>query len=223
MTTLTYKQLNPKNETTPDACVIWLHGLGATADDFIPLVPQLSLPKDLAIRFIFPQAPQIPVTLNMGVMMPAWFDLLGLGLDSKQDELGIRSAEDLLAQLISEQIEQGIPSKKIVIAGFSQGGALALHSALRYPKKLAGVMALSSYLPLADFLEEEKSAANYGMSVFVAHGENDAVLPLVAAEMTCRYLRDLDYQVEDHIYSMAHEVCMDEVNDISVWLTKVLA
>lgn len=220
--TLTYKKLNPKGDARAEACIIWLHGLGATADDFIPLVPELNLPDDLAIRFVFPQAPQMPVTLNMGTTMPAWYDLFGLGLDSKQDEAGIRSAEVLLAQLIAEQVEDGIPSDKIVVIGFSQGGALALHTALRYQQKLAGAMVLSSYLPIADFLEEEKATENYGLPVFVAHGVKDAVLPLEAAEITCKYLRDLDYQVDDHVYPMGHEVCLAEINDISVWLSRVL-
>lgn len=220
--TLNYKKLNPKNTKTPDACVIWLHGLGASADDFLDVVPQLTLPHDIAVRYIFPQAPSMPVTINMGISMPAWYDLYGLGLDSKQDEPGIRSAEELLAPLIEEQVEDGIPSEKIILAGFSQGGALALHTALRFPKKLAGVMALSSYLPIADFLEEEKSSANYGLPIFVAHGEQDAVLPVVAAEMTIKYLRELDYPVVEKFYPMAHELCLEEINDISEWLTDVL-
>lgn len=220
--TLHYQKLEPKSATKPEACVIWLHGLGATADDFIPLIPELKLPDNHAVRFVFPQAPTQAVTLNNGIEMPSWFDILGLGLKSEQDESGIRAAEELLTPLIEAQIDEGIASDKIVLVGFSQGGALALHTGLRFQKKLAGVMALSSYLPIADFLEDEKSAVNYGMPVFVAHGKKDAVLPLEAAEITCRHLRDLDYTVEEHIYPMGHEVCAAEVADLSAWLLNVL-
>lgn len=222
MTTLIYKKLEPKSSEKPTACIIWLHGLGATADDFIPLIPQLNMPEDLSIRYIFPQAPTQPVTLNNGMRMPSWFDILGLGLKSEQDESGIRAAEELLTPLIEEQINDGIASERIILVGFSQGGALALHTGLRFQQKLAGIMALSSYLPIADFLEEEKSAINYGLPIFVAHGTKDAVLPVEAAEITCRYLRDLDYPVEEKIYPIGHELCFEEVKDISHWFTQVL-
>lgn len=221
-TTLSYQQLEPKSASIPDACVIWLHGLGATADDFIPLIPQLGLPENHAIRFVFPQAPIQPVSINNGSKMPSWFDILGLGLKSEQDEAGIRAAEILLISLIDAQIAAGIASDKIVLVGFSQGGALALHTGLRFQKRLAGIMALSTYLPIADFLEEEKSAINYGLPIFVAHGTKDAVLPIEAAEITCQYLRDVDYAVEERIYPMGHEVCAAEVRDLSAWLVNVL-
>lgn len=220
--TLSYQKLEPKSASKPEACVIWLHGLGATADDFISLIPQLNLPENHAIRFVFPQAPTQPVTINNGEAMPSWFDILGLGLKSEQDESGIRDAEALLTSLIDAQIDDGIASDKIVLIGYSQGGALALHTGLRFQQKLAGIVALSSYLPIADFLEDENSAINYGLPVFVAHGKKDAVLPIEAAEITCRYLRDLDYVVEERVYPMGHEVCLAEINDLSVWLMNVL-
>lgn len=223
MNTLEYQQLNPKEcQQEPDACIIWLHGLGATANDLMPIVPQLTLPDQFDIRFIFPQAPMQPVTINMGTKMPAWYDISGFGIDSQQDEAGIRATETALVELIDTQIAEGIASEKIVLVGFSQGGAMALHTALRYPKKLAGVIALSSYLPIADLLEEEKTPANYGLPIFIAHGDNDAVLPLQAAHITCQYLKDLDYQVSENYYSMGHEICPSEINDISTWLNKVL-
>lgn len=201
------------------ASVIWLHGLGASADDFLPIVPRLKLPQ---IRFIFPQAPVQPVTLNQGYAMPAWYDIYGLDLNSKQDEAGIRKTEQEISALIQREIEQGIPANKIVLMGFSQGGAVALHTALRFTERLGGVMALSSYLPLADFLMEEKHPTNQDLPIFVAHGTQDQVLPLLASELTCEYLEAQNYAVDYHVYDMAHEVCLPEIRDIAAWLQKVL-
>jgi phospholipase/carboxylesterase len=213
-------EIEPK--TTAKASVIWLHGLGARADDFISIIPRLKIPEKMAIRFVFPQAPVQPVTLNQGYEMPAWYDLYGLSLDSKQDERGIRKAESSIANLIAREIERGITADKIVLIGFSQGGAMVLHTALRFPQKLAGVMALSSYLPLADFLTEEKSNANQQMPIFIAHGKSDRVLPIVAGELTREYLVAQEYRVDYHVYDMAHEVCLQEITDISNWLQQVL-
>ena len=212
--------INPKGDVK--ACVIWLHGLGATSDDFVPIVPQLDIADELGIRFVFPQAPTQAVTINLGYEMPAWYDVLGLDKESRQDEAGVRSAESQIGTLIEKQIESGIPSNKIILAGFSQGGALALHTGLRYQKPLAGIMALSSYLPLADVVADEKSDENKATPVLVIHGTEDAVLPLVAGEMTLEYLQALNYDVIYKTYLMAHEVCADEIVDIADWLKQCL-
>ena len=218
---LDYLEINPNN--TAQATVIWLHGLGAGADDFLSIVPQLQLPEALAVRFVFPQAPSLPVTINNGYEMPAWYDIYGFDRNSKQDEQGIRRSEEQLVQLINTEINNGISSDKIVLAGFSQGGAIALHTALRYTQKLAGVMVLSSYLPIADFIAAEKSVGNAALPIFIAHGSDDTVLPIVAAELTREYLQAHDYPIDWHIYPMAHQVCYEEIQDISAWLQKVLA
>jgi phospholipase/carboxylesterase len=216
MQKLDYKIIEPKE--TANACIIWLHGLGASADDFVPLVPQLQLPLGAEIRFIFPQAPVQPVTLNGGYEMPSWYDIYGLDRDSKQDEPGIRNSEQMLMGLINEQIDLGVPSERIVLAGFSQGGAVVLHTALRFAQKLGGVMVLSSYLPIADFLAEEKNPANSQLPIFIAHGEKDTVVPLLSAELTLQYLQAENYEVDMHLYPMGHEVCLAEISDISQWL-----
>lgn len=218
---LDYLEINPNN--TAKASVIWLHGLGASADDFMSIVPQLKLPEELTVRFIFPQAPILPVTVNNGYEMPAWYDVYGFDRTSKQDELGIRRSESQLAQLIEAELTRGVASKNIVLAGFSQGGAIALHTALRYQQPLAGVMVLSSYLPIAEFIAEEKSDANAQLPIFIAHGDDDHILPLVAAELTREYLQAHNYSIDWHIYPMAHTVCYEEIRDISAWLQKVLS
>jgi len=218
---LDYLEINPNSAAK--ASVIWLHGLGASADDFMSIVPQLKLPEELAVRFIFPQAPTLPVTINNGYEMPAWYDVYGFDRTSKQDELGIRRSESQLAQLIAAEINRGIPSQHIVLAGFSQGGAIALHTALRYQQPLAGVMVLSSYLPIAEFIAEEKSEANAKLPIFIAHGDKDPILPLIAAELTREYLAAHHYPIEWNIYSMTHQVCYEEIKDIRAWLQKILA
>jgi len=218
---LTYLEVNPA--VLPRACIIWLHGLGANADDFMPLVPQLQLPDDLGIRFVFPQAPDRAVTLNMGYEMPAWYDITELTLGSEQDEVGIRRAQQQLDRLIDNEIKHGIASNNIVLAGFSQGGALALHTALRFPRPLAGVIALSSYLPLADFVAAEQNKVNQDLPIFMAHGFDDMILPLAAAEISSEYLTRLNYSVVFKTYAMAHEVCFAEITDISTWIQRVLS
>ena len=213
-------EIEPKS--TAMASVIWLHGLGATADDFVPIIRRLKIPESVGVRFVFPQAPTLPVTLNQGYIMPAWYDIYSLELHSKQDEQGIRKAEVNIAQLISREVERGIATDKIILMGFSQGGAMALHTALRFPQRLAGVMALSSYLPIAEFLVNEKNSANQELPVFIAHGTRDKVLPIIASELTREYLTAQNYPVDYHVYEMAHEVCMEEIVDISAWLQRVL-
>lgn len=204
------------------ACVIWLHGLGADGHDFEPIVPELNLPSGHGIRFVFPHAPYMPVTINQGYVMRAWYDILSMEIAAEQDEAGIRQSAQLLERLIGEQIEQGIAADRIVLAGFSQGGAIVLHTGLRYEKRLAGIMALSTYLPLAERFEAERSQANLDTTIFMGHGSDDPVVPHALGVQSRRILKDLDYAVEWHEYRMGHSVCMEEIIDISRWLQKVI-
>ncbi len=207
--------------SAPTAAVIWLHGLGADGHDFEPLVPELRLPATLQVRFVFPHAPIRPVTLNQGMRMRAWYDILQLGGGS-EDEAGIRSSEGLLKSLISREIKSGIRPGKIVLAGFSQGGAIALQTALRYPEPLAGALALSTYLPISQTLDKEKSPANRNIPIFMAHGLYDDIIPLRRAEQSAKVLADSGYNVEWHTYPMPHSVCPEEIADIAGFLVKIL-
>ena len=197
--------------------VIWLHGLGASSDDFEPIIPLLKLPRN-SIRFVFPQAPVQAVTINTGHEMPAWFDILGLKHGSLEDETGIKRAEKNLRVLIEKEMAAGIDSKNIILAGFSQGGAVALYTGLRYEKPLGGILALSTYLPLAGNVAKEKNEANHTIPIFMAHGNQDDVIELSIAEDMKKLLTNLNYNIDWHIYNMAHEVCMEEIDDISEWL-----
>jgi phospholipase/carboxylesterase len=198
----------------PAAAVIWLHGLGADGHDFEPVVPELELEQ--AVRFIFPHAPVRPVTINQGMRMRAWYDIFQFG-GGPEDEAGIRASQKLLEELIAA--EKG---KKIVLAGFSQGGAIVLQTALRYPERLAGVVALSTYLPLALSLEKEAAAANKDVPIFMAHGQFDDLIPIRRAEASREALARLGYQVEWHSYPMPHSVCAEEIGDISRFLARLL-
>ena len=206
----------------PQAAVIWLHGLGADGHDFEPIVPELRLPDTLPVRFVFPHAPIRPVTLNQGMRMRAWYDIYRLG-GGPEDEAGIRASEGFLKELVKSEQKRGVPAEKIVIAGFSQGGAIALQTALRYPERLAGVLALSTYLPLASLLEKEGSEKNRDVPIFMAHGTYDDVIPLPRADDSRRLLEKLGYQVEWHSYPMPHSVCPPEIDDISAFLLRTLA
>jgi phospholipase/carboxylesterase len=201
---------------SPDLAVVWLHGLGADGHDFEPIVPELGL--RFPVRFVFPHAPVRPVTINGGSSMRAWYDILGFDRQAKEDEAGIRASAAAVTALIDREVERGMRSDRIVLAGFSQGGAIALQTALREPRPLAGVLALSTYLPLAATLAAERSAANAAMPIFMAHGTADNVLPLSLAEFSRRALRALGYRVDWHTYDMAHSVCMEEVSAIGAWL-----
>jgi phospholipase/carboxylesterase len=205
----------------PGAAVIWLHGLGADGHDFEPIVPELRLPAAKPVRFIFPHAPQRPVTINNGMRMRAWYDILQMG-GGPEDEAGIRASQMLLEGLISKQKNKGIPARKIVLAGFSQGGAIVLQTALRHPERLAGVMALSTYLPLRNTLEKERSAINADLPVFMAHGEYDNMIGIDRAMQTREVLEALGYPVEWHDYPMPHSVCPEEIGDIADYLIRVL-
>jgi phospholipase/carboxylesterase len=205
------------------ATVIWLHGLGADGHDFVPIVPELHLPSTLAVRFVFPHAAVRPVTINNGYVMRAWYDIKGLGLQSEQDVVGIHASEQLIRQLIQTELDAGIAARRIVIAGFSQGGAIALHTALRYPQRLAGVMALSTYLPLHDTLNAEASAANREVPILMAHGTQDAVVPPQLGKLSLEVLQAAGYAVDFRNYEMPHSVCAEEVRDISAWLSRVFS
>jgi phospholipase/carboxylesterase len=198
----------------PGAAVIWLHGLGADGHDFEPIVPELRLPKP--VRFVFPHAPVRPVTINQGMRMRAWYDILQFG-GGPEDETGIRASQKLLEKLI--EAEKG---KKIVLAGFSQGGAIVLQTALRYPQRLAGVLALSTYLPLAATLEKERSEANKDLPIFMAHGQFDDLIPIDRAKKSRELLERLGYPVTWKDYPMPHSVCAPEVGDISSFLSRIL-
>ena len=200
----------------PEAAIIWLHGLGADGHDFEPIVPELALKKP--VRFIFPHAPIRPVTINQGMRMRAWYDILQLG-GGPEDEKGLRASQKLTEELVRAQ---GLPANRIVLAGFSQGGAIALLTALRYPERLAGVMALSTYLPLAPTLATERSPANRDLPVFMAHGRYDDLIPMPRAQASRQALETLGYAVEWHDYPMPHSVCAPELADISAFLARVL-
>ena len=207
----------------PTAAVIWLHGLGADGNDFAALVPELDLSGCPAIRFIFPHAPSLPVTINGGYVMPAWYDIRGTDLLSRQDDTGIRTSEQAIQALIANEIARGIAPERIVLAGFSQGCAMALHTGLRYPKKLAGIMALSGYLPLAETFVAERTGANAHTPIFMAHGNQDPVVIPARGEATRDLLTGLGYAVQWHSYPMPHSVHPREIADIAVFLTQVLA
>jgi len=203
-------------ETGPDpqAAVIWLHGLGADGHDFEPIVPELELPKP--VRFVFPHAPVRPVTINNGMRMRAWYDIFQFG-GGREDDAGIRASQKLVEELI--EAERG---KKIVLAGFSQGGAIVLQTALRHPEALAGVMALSTYLPLSMTVAAERHAANHKVPIFMAHGRFDDIIPISRAERSRDFLKELGYAVQWQAYPMPHSVCAEEIRDISRFLATIL-
>ncbi len=221
MTLLSCVERNPKSVAT--ASVIWLHGLGADGHDFAPLVDQFNLPENHGIRFVFPHAPTMSVTLNGGMDMPAWFDLLGLGLDAPLDHKGINQTCAAIGELIEHEIALGVAPEKIILVGFSQGGAVALASAIQYPKRLAGVMGLSTYLPISAELDIELSAANRDVPIFMAHGSLDPLVQFSWGEASCQTLQKHGYSVSWHAYPIEHTVCMEEIQDISTWIQKTLA
>jgi phospholipase/carboxylesterase len=205
-----------------DAAVIWLHGLGADGNDFVPIVSELGLPASLPIRFLFPHAPLRPITINQGYRMRGWYDITSLDIANRDDEAGIIESSHYLSRLCDEQQAQGIASQRIVVAGFSQGGAIALHAGLRYPQPLGGIMALSTYLPMQQQLEQEAVDANRMTPVFMAHGQHDEVVAPQFGMQTRNLLQRLGYQLQWHDYAMGHSVCMEEIGDIGDWLTAVL-
>lgn len=203
--------------------VLWLHGLGADGHDFESIVPVLPLPHDHGIRFVFPHAPAIPVSVNQGMVMPAWYDIADIGLRSRHDIEGIRRSCRRIEDLMEREERRGIPSSRIVLAGFSQGGAIALHLGLRFPRPLAGIMALSTYLVEEEFVEEQRTGGGSSVPVFLAHGRFDPVVPFDRGEDARKRLEEWGYPVEWHSYPMQHEVAPQEILDIGRWLSKVLS
>jgi phospholipase/carboxylesterase len=207
---------------SPGATIIWMHGLGADGHDFEPIVPELVRRGERPLRFVFPHAPVRPVTLNNGYRMRAWYDIISIQRGAAQDEVGIRASHAIVEELIHRENERGIPSSKIVLAGFSQGGAMALYSGTRYPEKLAGVMGLSCYMLLESSLAAERAAANHATPIFLGHGTQDPVVSPLLGEATRRMLETEGYAVEWHAYPMPHSVCPQEVADIAAWLRRVV-
>ncbi len=221
MTDAPLQHIEIETAPEPTGSIIWLHGLGADGHDFEPIVPELRLPADQPLRFIFPHAPERPVTINGGMRMRAWYDIVALD-GSQQDMDGIEDSSRLLREFVAREIERGIPASRIVLAGFSQGGAIALHTALRYPERLAGLMALSTYLPVADRLGDERSEANRELPIFMAHGSYDPMIPVGVAEYSRDQLAYFGYAVQWQTYPMQHAVCPEEIAAIRDWLLEVL-
>jgi len=220
MTTLDTLQV--ETAANPVAAVIWMHGLGADARDFESAVPSLDLGPAKPVRYVFPNAPMRPVTLNGGMAMRAWYDLVSMDRDAPEDEAGIRTSAAGIEALIDAERERGIPAGNIVVAGFSQGGAMALFTALRYPETLAGVLALSTYLPIAAVVRDEASAANRGVPIFMAHGEHDNVVPANFARSSRQRLTQMGYEVDWREYPMSHSVIPEELADIRQFLDRVI-
>lgn len=206
----------------PRASIIWMHGLGADGHDFVPIVPELNLPPALAVRFVFPHAPMRPVTINGGAVMRAWYDVVSGAGDRREVEAGVRESQRRIDALIARELTRGISGSAIVLAGFSQGGAMALHTGLRYPERLGGIMALSCFLPLAGAVGAEASAANRETPIFMAHGTHDPMIPLVRGRQAHDLLAALGYRIAWHQYPMPHSVCAEEIIDIARWLTDTL-
>lgn len=213
------KPVEINNSKNPIGSVIWLHGLGADGNDFVPVVEMLDLPQ---LRFILPHAPYRKVTLNNGYEMRAWYDLFGLTIGSREDEAGMIETQASIEQLIQNELDKGVPSDKIVIAGFSQGGAAALYTALRYQQPLAGVIALSTYLPLKSTFASQKSQQNQQTPIFMAHGTEDDVISIETSRLSLSALQTEQYAVAWHEYPMAHSVSMEEIDDIRTFLLRIV-
>ncbi|OGA50916.1 MAG: carboxylesterase [Betaproteobacteria bacterium RIFCSPLOWO2_12_FULL_62_58] len=209
----------------PTVSIIWMHGLGADGNDFVPMVRELELTGMPSIRFVFPHAPMQPVTINNGYVMRAWYDVSLADLEGnsrRADEKGVRASQTAIGSLIEREIARGMASENIVLAGFSQGGAVALQTGLRWPQRLAGIMALSTYVPLAESLPQEAAAGNAKTPIFMAHGTHDPVVPYAMGSGSRELLGKMGYTVEWHDYPMQHAVCLEEVRDISAWLRKTI-
>ena len=208
-------------QSSHKASIIWLHGLGDSGNGFLPIAPELHLPEALGVRFIFPHAPEQPVTINGGMVMRAWYDIKSLELDKRADEDGVRDSAKLVESFIEGELNKGIPADKIILAGFSQGGVIALHLAPRFQKKLAGVMALSTYMCVPQKLHDE--AQQTDLDIFMAHGSQDPVVPMMAGRQAFDALIAQGYQVSWQDYPMAHQVCAEELKAIRTWLIEKLA
>lgn len=213
-------EINPAGEIK--SSIIWLHGLGASGHDFEAIVPELDIPESLGLRFVFPHAPEMPVTINNGYVMPAWYDITSPDFSRHEDEAGICASVQLLENMIAHEIEQGVPENKIILAGFSQGGAIVLHGGLRYQGKLAGIMALSTYLPVREKLEQERSQNSISVPVVMMHGKQDDIVPIALAEQSRDHLQKLGHDISWHSYNMPHSVCSDQIKDIADWLKEIL-
>jgi len=207
---------------SPSAAVIWLHGLGADGNDFAPIVSELQLPNSLHIRFIFPHAPVQPVTCNGGYAMRSWYDIFSLEDFEHEDEAGLIASRQRLCALIEKENQRGIPTQRIVIMGFSQGGAVALYSGLRHTQPLAGIGALSTYLPLHKTSHDGYSKENQDVPIFMAHGIHDPVVKYEYGKKSCELLQGMGYKVRWKSYAMEHNVCAEEISDIGAWLTECL-
>jgi phospholipase/carboxylesterase len=216
------EHIQVETKPNPDIAVIWMHGLGADGSDFVPLVQELKLDGLPGIRFIFPHAKTMPVTVNNGYVMRSWYDITGAELTRREDEGGLRASQADIEAFIAREKQRGIPAARIVLAGFSQGCAMTLQTGLRHPETLAGLLCLSGYLPLADKLPAERSEASLATPVFMAHGQYDNVVPFDRAEASRDVLTGLGYGIEWHQYAMQHTLCLEEVHHISAWLKKVL-
>jgi len=223
MATDTLPSIEIETGPNPTASVIWLHGLGADGNDFVPIIPELRLPPALPVRFVFPHAPVRKVTINNGVAMRAWYDIAAADLNSRADIAGVRQSQAQVEALIAREASRGVAASRIVLAGFSQGGVIALHTAIRHPERLAGVVALSTYLVLADKLGEEAAAANRDVPIFMAHGTADPVVRFEWGDNSRRALIAQGYRVDWHTYRMEHSVCMEEIVAIGAWLARTLA
>ena len=212
--------LDPPSSAT--ACVLWMHGLGADGNDFVPVVPELGLPRNHSVRFVFPNAPSMPVTINGGYVMPAWYDIASAEIDKRADEAGVRKSQAAITELIADQRAKGIASERIVLAGFSQGGVIALQTGLRHSEKLGGIMALSTYLACVESVGTEASPANRDIPMFMAHGSMDPVIPVTLAKLSKARLETHGYKIEWHEYGMPHSVCAEEIEAIGAFLTRAL-
>ena len=218
MPTSTLDRITLEPESAANACVVWLHGLGDSGAGFAPIVPMLNLPANHGIRFIFPHAPEQAVTINQGYVMRSWYDIKSMDLHNRADMTGVLESEQLVRALIQEQIDSGIPAQNIVLAGFSQGGVLSLFSGLRFEQSLAGILALSCYLPNADSLPENCHQSNKQTPILQNHGEQDGVVPISAGQKANQLLRQAEYDVTWQSYPMEHSVLPEQLNDISSWL-----
>lgn len=204
----------------PRASIIWLHGLGADGGDFAPLADAIELP--VAVRYVFPHAPMMPVTINGGYVMRAWYDISDAAI-RREDEAGVRASQQSVEVLLAREKSRGVPAGRIVLAGFSQGGAIALQTGLRHAERLAGIMALSTYLPLAETLPAEANPANRDVPIYMAHGSDDPMIAFARAQASLALLRQQGYAIEWHAYRMQHAVCPQEIADLGAWLRRVLA
>lgn len=221
MTADTLPTVELETGTSPVYSVIWMHGLGADGNDFVPVVGEFGL-QGAPVRFVFPHAPMRPVTINGGYVMRAWYDITYEDLSLKEDEKGVRESQAAVQTLIAREAARGVKPEHVVLAGFSQGGAIALQTGLRHAQRLAGILALSTYLPLPDKVEQERNAANRDVPVLMAHGSEDPIVPLKLAQASCSRLLTLGYPVEWHEYEMPHTICEEEIEEIGRWLRRIV-